>query len=68
MRSNMATNEFFGGLPGFGQTLSKSSLSAASAISRRTSEKAKLVRPFTLCRRSGSGLKLSTDYKPKIQH
>ena len=59
MRSNTATREFFVGLPGLGQTLSKSSLSAASAISRRTSEKAKLVRPFTLCRRSGSAFKRS---------
>ena len=60
MRSNTATSEFFVGLPGLGQTLSKFSLSAASAISRRTSEKAKLVRPFTLCRRSGSAFKRST--------
>jgi hypothetical protein len=46
MRSHAATSEFFMGLQGLGQSLSKSSLSPASVISRRTSEKAKLVRPF----------------------
>ena len=58
MRSNTATREFFVGLPDLGQTLSKSSLRAASAISRRTSEKAKLVRPFTLADAPG---RLSSD-------
>ena len=51
MRSSTVTREFPGGLPGLGQTLAKFSSKAASAIMRRTSEKAKLVRPFTLCRR-----------------
>lgn len=54
MRSNTATNEFFVGLVGLWQTLSKLSLSEASAMRRWTSEKAKLVRPFTLRRRWGS--------------
>jgi hypothetical protein len=48
MRNNTSTKDFRVGLVGLGQTPSKSSLNAASAMMRRTSEKAKLVRPFTL--------------------
>ena len=68
MRSNIATSEFFVGLPGLGQTLSKSSLSPDSAISRRTSEKAKLVRPFTLCRRSGSAFRPRINPSDRCRH
>jgi hypothetical protein len=35
MRSNTAIRKYFGGLPGLGQALLKSSLSVASAISRK---------------------------------
>ena len=59
IRNSVSTKDFCGGLVGFGQTPLKSSSNAASAMIRRTSEKAKLVRPFTLCRRLGSGFKLS---------
>jgi hypothetical protein len=45
--------ELTGELLGLGQSLLKSRSNPASAIIRRTSEKAKLVRPFTLCLRSG---------------
>ncbi len=51
IRNSAATKDLSGGLVGLGQTPSKSPLSAASAMIRRTSEKAKLVRPFTLWRR-----------------
>jgi hypothetical protein len=57
MRNSASTKDLWGGLVGLGQTCSKSSLNAASAMMRRTSEKAKLVRPFTLCRRCGFGRK-----------
>jgi IS4 transposase len=60
IRNKTATTELTGELLYLGQTLSKSGSKAASAIIRRISEKVKPVRPFTLCRRSGStGLDLS---------
>jgi hypothetical protein len=59
IRNSVSTKVFCWGLHGFGQTLLKSSFNAASAMIRLTSENAKLVRPFTLCRRFGSGLNLS---------
>ncbi|MGH8551199.1 MAG: hypothetical protein ACRERU_21850 [Methylococcales bacterium] len=47
MRSRVATKEFCSDLGGVGQRLRKSSVKAALAMSLRTSEKAKLVRPLT---------------------
>ena len=50
--------EFSLDLCNVGQSPRKSSLKAALAMSRRTSENAKLVRPLTTWRRSGAAQKL----------
>jgi hypothetical protein len=48
MRNSVATRVLTGELLGLGQSLLKSGSNPASAIIRRTSEKAKLVLPFTM--------------------
>ena len=53
MRSSVATRELMTDFRGTGQSKLKLSLSAASAMHLRISEKAKCLRPLTACRRSG---------------
>ncbi len=53
MRSRVLIKDFFRDLGLLRQTASKSSFSAALAMMCLKSEKAKLLRPLTLCRRSG---------------
>ena len=53
IRSSASTKDFRGSLWLLLQTASKSSLNAVLAMMCLKSEKAKLLRPLTLCRRSG---------------